>query len=260
METVTLDEATIAYDQRINRYLHLAGLVLLIYDHLLTLKLEVRFIWKPWRTKTSAWFLFVRYSSLCIRSMSLFVVEFGKFDRKRCTKLNTIRELLTVLQELFVGYTLVLRVLALYSFDKRVIIIVVTAAIICLSFAAWGVVPTGPSLTLNPSPSGCITPYTRTEQLREAGAWEAMLANNILLLVLTLYRAFTSERNIPTGRLWRVLIRDGVIYFAIICLMNFANIIMFYFGNAITSISLSGFTVSLSVAVLCRLMLNLHVA
>ncbi|KAJ6459582.1 hypothetical protein C8R45DRAFT_1182431 [Mycena sanguinolenta] len=193
METVTLDEATIAYDQRINRYLHLAGLVLLIYDHLLTLNLEVRFIWKSWRRKTSAWFLFIRYSSLCIRAVSLFTVEF----------------------ELLVGCTLILRVLALYSFDRRVVIILVTAAVICISLAAWCVVSTGPSLTLNPRPSGCITPYSWAGQIREAGAWEAMLASDILLLGLTLYRAFTHERDIPTGRLWRALIRDGTIYFAL---------------------------------------------
>ncbi|KAF7346777.1 hypothetical protein MSAN_01816200 [Mycena sanguinolenta] len=288
MQTVTLDEAAIAHDLRVIHYFYLAGIVLLIYDNLLMLDLEVRFIWKSWRSRTSAWYLFIRYSSLCIRTMVLVSFDFGHFNlevrvntlhleithifpkdvglvlsisrnltrsRNRCNKLNTVKGLLTVLQEGIVGCTLILRVLALYSFERRIVIILVAAVIIFISLAA--AMPTGLSHTLNLPPSGCITPYSSAEQVREAGAWEAMLAGDVLLLGLTLYRVYTHEREIPTGRIWRVLIRDGTI---IICLANLANILMFHFGDSLTFSSLTGFTVSLSVAVLCRLMLNLHLA
>ncbi|KAF7363091.1 hypothetical protein MVEN_00661400 [Mycena venus] len=82
MDTVTVivEGATIAYDHRINRYFYLAGIALLVYDNLLTLDPEIRYIWKAWRTRTSAWYLFIRYSSLCIRTMALLTFDFGHFD------------------------------------------------------------------------------------------------------------------------------------------------------------------------------------
>ncbi|KAJ7464637.1 hypothetical protein FB451DRAFT_1264145 [Mycena latifolia] len=49
-------------------------------------------------------------------------------------------------------------------------------------------------------------------------------------------------------------------YFGVICLANLANILMYYFGDLNTASSLSALTMSLSVTMICRLMLNLHKA
>ncbi|KAJ7232311.1 hypothetical protein B0H12DRAFT_192675 [Mycena haematopus] len=245
MVTVGLDEATIVYDHRVHRYFYLAGIVLLLYDNLLTLDLEVRYIWKGWRTRTSAWFLLIRYSTLLLRILALLTFDFGNFDPEVCKKLNTAKGLVTVIQELFVGCTLILRVLAMYSFNKRVLIVLVTAAILCLGFAAWCTLPDGHSPTLPPTgASGCIAAYSHSQRIRGAGAWEALLAGDVLLLGFTLYWAYTHNRDIPTGSLWHLLIRDGALYFVIISLANLANILMFYFGDAIMSNCLAGFTVS----------------
>ncbi|KAJ7881320.1 hypothetical protein B0H14DRAFT_3857790 [Mycena olivaceomarginata] len=75
-----LDDAAIVYDQRLNRYFQLAGIVLLVYDNLLTLDSEVQYIWKSWRSRASAWYLFIRYSSVCFRTVVLFTFDFGNFD------------------------------------------------------------------------------------------------------------------------------------------------------------------------------------
>ncbi|KAK6995959.1 hypothetical protein R3P38DRAFT_99042 [Favolaschia claudopus] len=176
--------------------------------------------------------------------------------------MNVANRLLTVIQELFVGCTLILRVLAMYSFDRRLVVILVMAAILCLSLAAWLAIPTKTALaaTVKNVQSDCIPPATRPDLLREAGAWGALLAGDTFLLALTLHRAYTTRRKYPTGSLWRVLVRDGAMYFVVICLANVGNILMFNFGDVFTATCLSGFTVSLSVTMICRLMLNLHKA
>ncbi|KAF7359682.1 hypothetical protein MVEN_00692600 [Mycena venus] len=94
----------------------------------------------------------------------------------------------------------------MYAFKKQVVISLSTAIIFCLSFALWCVVPSGPPVTLEPATSGCITYFPHS---REIGAWEAMLAGDILLLALTLHRGYTHSRDFHSGSLWRVLIRDG---------------------------------------------------
>ncbi|KAJ6622439.1 hypothetical protein B0H10DRAFT_904091 [Mycena sp. CBHHK59/15] len=54
--------------------------------------------------------------------------------------------------------------------------------------------------------------------------------------------------------------RDGAMYFAMICLANLANILIFYLGDANTSGGLSWCTAAISVSMISRLMLNLHEA
>ncbi|KAJ7808806.1 hypothetical protein B0H14DRAFT_2868829 [Mycena olivaceomarginata] len=176
--------------------------------------------------------------------MGMRVSDFGNLSPKACTAVHIASEFLMVVHELIVGCTLILRVLAMYSFDKRVMFTLVTAALICVSLAAWCVVPVGPALTYNTRIPGCHTPSS-----------EAQLAGDVLLLAFTLWRGYTQTRDVelPSGSLWRVLVRDGTV----ICLANLANILMYYIN---TATSLSGFTASLSVTMICRLMLNLHEA
>ncbi|KAF5361498.1 hypothetical protein D9758_006155 [Tetrapyrgos nigripes] len=48
-----------------SRYLSIAGVTVIIYDHLLSLDQEVELIWKaPWRTPKALW-LFLRYLVPC---------------------------------------------------------------------------------------------------------------------------------------------------------------------------------------------------
>ncbi|KAF8146835.1 hypothetical protein K438DRAFT_1868455 [Mycena galopus ATCC 62051] len=260
MAQVTLDDAAIAYGHRLNRDFNLAGIVVLVYDHILTFDSEVKYIWNAKRTRTSLWFLFIRYSALAIRLFTLVTFDFGDYDADTCNRLNSARSYLTVIQELFVGLTLVLRVLAMYAFDKLVLGTLVTTAILCVVVSVWCVLTTGAPLVFPKPISGCLTAVSHSSQVREAGAWEALLAADVVLLVLTILRAYNHSRDIPTGALWRVLIRDGAIYFVVICLANVANIVTFIHGNVITANSLPGFTVKLSVTMICRLMLNLHEA
>lgn len=246
MATATVDDATIAYDERITRYFYVAGVVLLGYDHILTFGPEVRYIWRrSGHLRTSAWYLFVRYFAL-FTNLGMLAFDFGNFPSKTCTTLNNAYGFLIVVQELIVACTLILRVLAMYSFDKRVMFTLGTAAVVGVSLAAWCVIPTRPVPVYKTNLPGCHTPASKAQQIRLAGAWEALLGGDIILLSLTLYRGYTHSRHVtlPAGSLWRILVRDGAVYFVVICLANLATILIYYFGNINTTAGLSTFTVS----------------
>ncbi|KAK7000238.1 hypothetical protein R3P38DRAFT_3219124 [Favolaschia claudopus] len=81
---VTVDEATTTYDLRVIRYFYLAAFVLPAYDILLTMDLEVRYIWKVWQSRTAVWYLFLRYSSLAVRIMTLVTFYFAAFEPAVC--------------------------------------------------------------------------------------------------------------------------------------------------------------------------------
>ncbi|KAJ7116899.1 hypothetical protein C8R44DRAFT_791623 [Mycena epipterygia] len=261
MATVILDDATIVQDDRVYRSLFLTGSIVLGYDYLLTLGPEVTYIWAQGIKRSTGWFLFVRYFTL-LSNMATFALVFGDLEHPLCNQLNEAHGILIVIQELVVGYTLALRVLAMYSFDKRVLVTLVATAVGVLAVAAWCLVPHGPAPIFKTNIPGCQIITSGNVVVRLAAAWEAELGADILLLGFTLYHGYTRSRSeiFRYGTLWRVLVRDGAMYFGIICLANIANILIYRFGDPITSSSLSSFTVSISVAMICRLMLNLHKA
>jgi len=179
----------------------------------------------------------------------------------RCITLNTVQDVLAALQELMIGTTLILRVLAMYSFDKRVMASLASAAIIVICLFIRAVVGSEPPRVYRTDLSGCYSVSSNARKLWIAGVWEGVLATDLLCLGLTLYRGYArgdDEAVLPRGSLWRILVRDGVMYYAIVCAANGANILMYYFGNI--SDGLAVFTLAVSVTVVCRLMLNLHKA
>ncbi|KAJ7753454.1 hypothetical protein B0H16DRAFT_1544202, partial [Mycena metata] len=199
MSTMDIDNMKIARDVQLSRSLFLSGIVILLYDHLLTIGSEIQYIWVTTHKRSSIWFLLIRYFSFA-GNIVMALDTFGDFGLEVCAKLRVTTGLIIVTQELIIG-----------------------------------------SRT---SASGCYVPQSKAE-----------LAGDILVIGLTLYRSYTQRRNGVSfaGSLWRIMIRDV----PIICLVNMANILMFYIY---TSNSLSWFTSAISVAMISRLMLNLHVA
>ncbi|KAJ6453915.1 hypothetical protein C8R45DRAFT_1112179 [Mycena sanguinolenta] len=284
MTSLPLDAAigTTLQGVRVYRSLFLAGVVVLVYDHLLTFSAEALYIWTPVRKKkSSVLYLVVRYSALC-GYMTMSSLVFGNFMPE---KLSLANEILMLSEELVVGCMLALRVFALYSFNKRVIATVIAAAMAGIAVAAWSIVSGTQYKTtyvasvfgcqLSQGPIAIFIPqqrYTHVTMIarRFASAWEALLAWDVLLVGLTLYHGYYRYRKnfemSHAGSLWLVLVRDGkilrgdVLRVDIICLANLANILMYYLGNFNTAGSVSHFTIALSVTVACRLMINLHAA
>ncbi|KAJ6549229.1 hypothetical protein DFH09DRAFT_1281447 [Mycena vulgaris] len=112
MATVELDAFTLTEDQRLRRSFFLAGLVILCYDHLLTLGAEVPHIWTPKLKCSSACFLVVRYVAL-LGNLALIPYFFRGIQSRA-------ENSLLIIQETFVESTLALRVLAMYGFSRRV--------------------------------------------------------------------------------------------------------------------------------------------
>jgi len=260
--TDDLDYATFASDHRIYRSFFVAGLVILIYDHFLTLGTEVRHIWASKLRPSTCWFLAVRYTGLCA-SITISVFYFGDLGHESCVKMQLAWEVLLVMQEVLVECTLGLRVFAMYGLNLWILACLLSAGGLSASLALWAIFKYGhPQMLSAPGLSGCHTAIPRTSAFRLAGAWEAQLVCDTLVFALTVRRAYiqrhTSARY--TGTLVERMVTDGGMYFGIIVLANLANLLTFYLGDVLLSGFLSWFTTSLSVTLLCRLMLNLHEA
>ncbi|KAJ6575813.1 hypothetical protein B0H10DRAFT_1963774 [Mycena sp. CBHHK59/15] len=170
-------------------------IVILFYDHLLTLNTEIAHIWHKFPNEMS-----------------------------RCHKLHAARGFPIVGQQLLVGCTLFLRVCAMYASSKRVRFSVLAAGLITVTIGAFrqGLVQfytlhCRVAMKCNPEPSHSLVsfnfPFAQTVDM----SCNCRLAYNILVLGLTLHRGYKQTRVVLSSSvsLWQVMVRDGVMYFGV---------------------------------------------
>ncbi|KAF8143539.1 hypothetical protein K438DRAFT_1867430 [Mycena galopus ATCC 62051] len=259
--TSHMDLPTTERDVQLSRSLFLCGIVIVSYDHILTLGPEIQHIWPTRRSFSSAWFLSIRYFAFC-SNVIVTLDTFGDFKSKRCNILNILVGFLILGQEFMIACTICLRIYAMYGLSKKLLAFMACAMMITVGVSVWALVPAGPTPTVSVRAQGCYVPQSKAQDFRLIGAWGAQLAGDVIAISLILYRAYTHGQGTSVLRtsLWGVLIRDGIVYFLMISLANIANLIVFYFGDIYTSTTLTWFTSAVSVTMVLRLMINLHLA
>jgi len=140
-------------------------------------------------------------------------------------------------------------------------VFIIGSAIVLVTMASWSLYgQTGVSDA--PTAGSCHNNLGHQTSIRMAAAWEALLAYDCIIFCLTVFKTWTARPvhtttgvNIP---LITLLLRDGSLYFAVLALCNFSNILTFHFAGPFLRGSLSMFASCLSLTLICRLMLNLH--
>ncbi|KAJ6553112.1 hypothetical protein B0H19DRAFT_1072597 [Mycena capillaripes] len=242
MATVELGVVTLHEDQRLRRSLFLAGFVILLYDHLLTLGSEVRNIWSPKFKRSSAWFLLFRYVTL-LGNLTMIPFFLGDLS----AELSKIENYVLVAQEFFIGCaakiirTLSLRVCAMYGFNRKVFISLAIAALTTVGLGAWAVV--GPKVILETSVPGC---YVTTSKDQRGIGMGRPRCPNLSLFSLTLSTSQSGDvSSLPYLRVARLRI------FRLLPLEVWPGL------PADPEIYSNTFD-SISVTMISRLMLNLH--
>ncbi|KAJ7878035.1 hypothetical protein B0H13DRAFT_2346826 [Mycena leptocephala] len=263
-----LDPATFAGDLRLYRSVVLAGLVLLIYDHTLTLATKVKFIWAAKLRPSIYWFFALRYIGLAA-NIANCVLYFAELSREvRVPLFSSVQALNDHFSELRqnashvdiahhhnrvlirVEGTLIMRVFAMYGRNWWILICLLAVFSPAPVLALWDVIKERqPPMFSVPGIGGCATVTPRTS-----------IVCDILVFLLTVRRAYAQPATHPryTGTLLRRMTTDGAVYFGIIIIANAANLATFYLCDILLTGFLSCFITSLSMMLLARLMLNLH--
>ncbi|KAJ7041521.1 hypothetical protein C8F04DRAFT_1252851 [Mycena alexandri] len=107
-----------------------------------------------------------------------------------------------------------------------------------------------------------------------AASWEGLFIFNTVIFVMTVYNTYTTRRQMallnanndgeqdhspPPNDLHHLMMRDGAMYFGIMALANLANIATYYFSGPVVPGSLAIFANCISITMISRMMLNLHV-
>ncbi|ESK92016.1 hypothetical protein Moror_10300 [Moniliophthora roreri MCA 2997] len=237
-------------DHHVQRLVQVFAVSILFWDHIITLDSEIRHIWTRPKSRSSVLFLTFRYFTL---ANNLSVVVFLSFD-------SWTVEVILFISQAAVCTLLTLRLYALYSADKRVLLLYVITATMGCGMAGFAL--SGQESTRFPIQFGCHNGTSRQSSIRLAGIWMVLFAYDTVIFFLTAYRTYRYWRYETVIRhsesLLSLMFRDGALYFAVMALANLANILTFCLCGPFMSGGLSAFASCISATMLCRLMLNLH--
>jgi len=238
----------------------LATFVLLTYDIIITFGNEVEYIWKRKLTPfTLLWFL-IRYVPLMGFAFITVVLHDERWsaDARVCDKIALFPGILGIFTTTVIGIIFIIRLYATYAANKAILCSMTLLLTVVQAVKIWAFT-SGKRLQLPPGVPGCIiTPGG--SNVRFTCTWIAELLFDFVVLVLTLYRAITF--NCTTGggmgTLWKLIVRDGVVYFAVIFASDLANVLAFLLYPADLKALNTSFTISINPLMVSRLILNLR--
>ncbi|KAF5352928.1 hypothetical protein D9758_007959 [Tetrapyrgos nigripes] len=258
-------------DQRLANYFHLVGFVFLVWDHVLTFPLEVKYIWRRSFNTTTWAILFNRYFPV----IGTVIMTINAFDgslphsmyklliaRFSCEPLHIFHEAYLFVTEVNVCLLLTLRIYAIYDRNKRVLGFMAFVGLILGGLALFAsfytfVPSTDPPVSL--TSMGCHTDLDVIPHgAQEAAAWEALFVYDCLLFTMIILKGRKTRRSVGRVPLLDIIIQDGASYFGVMAVANLANILTFYFAGPSTRGGLSTFSNAVSVTMMSRLTFHLH--
>jgi hypothetical protein len=233
-------------DVQTSSYVSIAGFVLLIYDHLITLEDELDFIWTGSYSTVKLLFIFNRYIAPFVLAVDIYATTIGALSAnpprllslKFCQTWVAVEGSLTILIYAAIHAMVAFRVAALWSNDRRVVIPLILMYVLYIGstgaiwvFAARETLP-----QIQPHPLihicfGTFPPYM----------WALWLPNivfEVAVFALTLAKAWqhTNVERAATPIL-NTLYRDGFLYFGVVFLTSMFNLLIW--SPTITPFTLS---------------------
>ncbi|KAI9058455.1 hypothetical protein FKP32DRAFT_1614891 [Trametes sanguinea] len=199
------------------RYVGIASFTALVWDHIITLGDEIEYIWKR------------------------------KKGPRMCQHFVRYEGSMTVIGINITALMMLLRIYAMYERKKSIVIFV--GVVFCVEFGvnAWllthGVASQRCSLTSSNHSKGPIA---------SASAWLPLLYDTIVF-VLTIKRTYRGVKNPTVGRIMRVLLKEGLLYYSVIFTITLILTLMIVFAPD----GLKNLTAQMTVAMMSRITLHL---
>ncbi|KAH8810473.1 hypothetical protein DL96DRAFT_1627287 [Flagelloscypha sp. PMI_526] len=249
-------------DVFVSASLQLCALLVLYWDHLLTLPEEIEYLWKRPIRRGAGLFFLNRYLT-STGNILLFYFIFMEGHPTLCGILKKYHQALLKASQVVVAIVLAYRLYAIWNCDKRILTIICILVASGAAIAGWSIA-SSPDADED-SEGGCPQPgLSKQVAVRRAIPWECMFVYDLIVFLLTVVKSYQGmNKSGGVGMksqmpLLNVMVRDGTLYFLAITLANAANVGSFYLGSSRMRGSLSTFASSISVSLASRIILNLH--
>ncbi|THG95488.1 hypothetical protein EW145_g7948 [Phellinidium pouzarii] len=229
MSTEILTTSSISSIVNATRYMNGIGLVMLIYDHLLTFDDEVRFVWRAKPSFARRAFLINRYLVLVILLVwASFMNNFSNntITDRTCRGFFVFSTLVGVISIGIANILVLLRVVTLWDRDRRIALLLSFGFFVsfCATFSLMVIVTVKlmPGIFYAPNAQMCIL----TERIGELSAvWASPMVFEVLVLIFVCWNAFDRPRSVLTP-LTRSLARDGIGFFAALTAFRTLNLVL----------------------------------
>lgn len=251
--------ANVAHDLMVSKMYSLASCVMLFYDIVITMGDEVEKIWlQPRYTHITLLFALNRYLSPL--GYIVIIASFHmNWPVSTCERYVLYPEALKVVTTFVIGLIFVLRVYAIYGKSKLVGCVGGALLAAELGVKIWAFLDGG-RLHLPEGLHGCI--LVGKHPTRLAFTWIAELVFDTIIFSMTLYRTvayYRGQHDRPQSLL-KLIMRDGVTYFAVIFIVNAITVSVFIWAPSNIKAINASFSTLITSLMVSRLILNLKTA
>jgi len=234
----------------------LACCVMAFYDIMITLGTEVERIWMRKFGLINVLYLMNRYISPL--GFIVVTVSFNDPWRKSvCDRYVLFPEALKVVTTVAIGVIFILRLHAIYGRSYTVVAVGGALLLLELGLKIWAFTD-GTVLPLPTGLIGCI--LVGKHNSRFVFTWVAELIFDSMVFFMTLWRCIVLNRlrRGNTDSLVNLILRDGVMYFGVIFVVNLANVLTFVLATADIQAINASFSTLITSVMVSRLILNLR--
>ncbi|KAJ7110158.1 hypothetical protein C8R44DRAFT_884152 [Mycena epipterygia] len=206
---------------QVTRYVGVAGLVILLYDHALSLADEVEYVWPAKNTIAKVLFLVLRYIVPFFLTIHITLLS-GLSDIRMSNSiyLGWSTVLISNFLVLLRIYTIIPRrhKVVVWTFSFFVLVQVTSFAV-----TTWTIVNMIPLISFEPVARLC----TFTRKPNFAGLWVVGLAFEIVIFAITWWNALDRPRTMTSdAAVTKMLFRDGAVYFIVLFVLRTANTVI----------------------------------
>ncbi|KAG2343410.1 hypothetical protein BDR05DRAFT_962930 [Suillus weaverae] len=204
-------------------YVGIVGFTILIWDHLVTSGDEIEFIWQGRKGISVYLFLLNRYLTPLGFIVNLVAYNLPSWDYTSCQHFVRYEGAMTAIGIEIVGLMMLLRVIAMYRYQRAAVAVAVILLLAWIAVTAWLLSYGGPVIHADHTHS--CTMVFDSGSIASASAWLPLLYDTYVF-GLTLNRTLPSIRNKEAGHVIRTLFEDGLLYYSVICTINLVLTIM----------------------------------
>ncbi|KAG2036375.1 hypothetical protein BDR03DRAFT_1092543 [Suillus americanus] len=235
-------------------YIGIVGFTILVWDHLVTSGDEVEFIWKGRKGILVYLFLLNRYLTPLGFIVNLVAYNLPSWGYTSCQDFVRYEGAMTAIGIEIVGLMMLIRVIAMYKYQRPVIVLAVFLLLAWIVVTAWLLSHGGPVIHRDNVHS--CTMVFHSGGIASASAWLPLLYDTYVF-GLTLHRTLPSIHNKEAGHVVRTLFADGLLYYSVICTVNLVLTIMIIRASEGVKNIAAQFELLLTVAMMSRITLNL---
>ncbi|TFK41812.1 hypothetical protein BDQ12DRAFT_340409 [Crucibulum laeve] len=232
-----------------------------IWDWIISLPREYRFVWRTHWTPVKVAYLFCRYWVITVVPYLLycFVVDHPKAT---CEKIYKIPVALAMWNQVGSESVLLIRTYAFFSRNAFVLWFLVSALSGVVAYQLY--VDTTQMLLLPfvrpPFENGPCFPMSKPHSAHLLGFFIAPLLFDTLVTFMTVWKAFSIRRHNggPNSRLIQTFLREGVFYYLLISIANLINGVFYLQPRQVISAINIPLSVMLAPVLACRLILDLR--